>query len=432
MHAEIISIGDEIASGQRLDTNSQWLSQRLGELGVRTLYHTTVGDDLAANIEVFRAAAKRANIVIATGGLGPTADDLTRESIAEAFHLPLEVDEASLRHVESLFAKRKRAMPERNRVQAMFPRGTQVIPNPHGTAPGIDLQVPTSDSHACRIFALPGVPAEMVEMYQATVLERLKKDLGLGTRQLYYHTLKLYGIGESDVESKLPNLIDRDRSPRVGITVSRATISLRIATEAESEVESQLQRQATVDEILAAFPDLIFGEGDGLELEHAVVNQLRQQKQTLSVLEFGPHALLNPWLRQADAVDTSADETVVKGIISFQHDQQVLEWYRQESQTNPAAGVFRQLDEAAVMVIANYLREKFKTDWGLVVGPYPDIAQFGSEPAKMFPFQIGIQGPGGAQRFRSFEFGGHPDVLLHRIAKTALDQLRRELLGIPP
>ncbi len=136
IRAEIISIGDELTSGQRLDTNSQWLSIQLADLGVSTVFHTTVGDTLADNIDAFRTAARRADIVISTGGLGPTADDLTREALAEAFDCPLEFRQAAMDHIESLFAKRKRPMPERNRVQAMFPRSSLDVPNPHGTAPG--------------------------------------------------------------------------------------------------------------------------------------------------------------------------------------------------------------------------------------------------------------------------------------------------------
>ena len=136
MHAEVISIGDELTSGQRLDTNSQWLSTRLGELGVSVMYHTTVADNLDANIAVFRQAAERADIIVATGGLGPTADDLTRDAIATAVGVELVLDSAALTYIENLFARRGRPMPERNRLQAMFPRGSRVIHNPAGTAPG--------------------------------------------------------------------------------------------------------------------------------------------------------------------------------------------------------------------------------------------------------------------------------------------------------
>ena len=142
MHAEILAIGDEITSGQTLDTNSQWLSQRLEELGVRVLYHTTVGDELAPCAEVFRQAIDRADLVVATGGLGPTADDLTRQALAQATGRELQLDPEALEHIRGMFARRGRPMPPQNELQAMFPAGSRVVRNPHGTAPGIDLEVP--------------------------------------------------------------------------------------------------------------------------------------------------------------------------------------------------------------------------------------------------------------------------------------------------
>src|SRR3972149_1051022 len=121
MRAEIIAIGDELSTGQRLDTNSQWLAERLTELGVDVMFHTTVGDDLEANVAVFRAAIDRADIVVSTGGLGPTADDLTRESIAVATGVELVDDAAALEQIRAMFTRRGRTMPERNALQAQFP-----------------------------------------------------------------------------------------------------------------------------------------------------------------------------------------------------------------------------------------------------------------------------------------------------------------------
>ena len=124
MRAEVIAIGDELTTGQRLDTNTQWLSQRLTELGVQVAFHTTITDELADNVAAFRAAIGRVDIVVATGGLGPTADDLTRDAIAAATNTELVRDEASLAHIKNLFASRGREMPVRNEVQADFPVGT--------------------------------------------------------------------------------------------------------------------------------------------------------------------------------------------------------------------------------------------------------------------------------------------------------------------
>src|SRR5215470_13899511 len=200
MPAEIIAIGDELTSGQRLDTNSQWLSERLGEIGIPVAFHTTVGDDLENNIAVFRTAIDRAEIVVASGGLGPTADDLTRDAIAAAAGVELYEDADALAHIQNLFARRKRAMPERNKLQAQFPRGSRVVPNPEGTAPGIDLTVPRSCGPACRVFALPGVPAEMFTMWNETVKPALVGSQS-ASRVICHRRIKCFGVGESDLEA---------------------------------------------------------------------------------------------------------------------------------------------------------------------------------------------------------------------------------------
>src|SRR6478752_7915122 len=156
MRAEIISIGDELTTGQRLDTNSQWLAERLLEIGVPVAFHTTVGDQLTDNVLVFRQACERADVVVATGGLGPTADDLTRQALADLAGVPLIQDDASLAHIKTLFAKRKREMPPSNVIQAQFPQGSRPIFNPNGSAPGIDISTQRAGREAARIFALPG------------------------------------------------------------------------------------------------------------------------------------------------------------------------------------------------------------------------------------------------------------------------------------
>src|SRR5947209_12918448 len=137
MKTEIISIGSELTSGQNLDTNSQWLSRRLAEIGIPVGWHTTVADDLEANVAAFRIAAGRAGLVLITGGLGPTQDDLTREALARAAGVELVFHPELYDQIEAMFRRRGRTMPERNRVQAMLPAGAEALPNECGTAPGV-------------------------------------------------------------------------------------------------------------------------------------------------------------------------------------------------------------------------------------------------------------------------------------------------------
>ncbi len=170
MLAEIVAIGSEITSGAKLDTNSQWLSQQLSDLGISTGYHTAIADDFDANVACLRIAIDRADVVLVSGGLGPTLDDLTRSALAAVIERPLVLHEPSLITIEEMFRKRGRVMPERNRVQAEFPQGSEPLMNPIGTAPGIWLEVPRVGRNPCRIAALPGVPSELKRMFHDQVI----------------------------------------------------------------------------------------------------------------------------------------------------------------------------------------------------------------------------------------------------------------------
>ncbi len=409
--AEVISIGDELTSGQRLDTNSQWLSQQLGELGIQTVRHTTVGDDLGNNIDAIRWAAGRAEFVIISGGLGPTLDDLTRQAIAEAFGRPLELHLESLEKIQQMFANRKREMPERNRLQAMFPQGSRVVPNPHGSAPGIDLIVPAvvnQNQRPARIFALPGVPAELKQMWTQTVVPRIEDALGVQQGRLRYHAIKLFGIGESDVEVKLPDLIDRGRRPTVGITVSRATITLRIAARAHSDAEFVELVQPTIGEIKAALGELIFGEGED-ELEHAVLRQLQASQLKLATVEVGAASWISDWMLKA----VDPQQKIYAGGVSFPAVSEATRWLASRNSVDHWSELARQA------------RDRFHADVGLAVGVYPTYAAVEATPSA-FPFDFAIA-IGEAVFTYCREMGGHPDVLGPRAAKTALDLLRRQL-----
>jgi nicotinamide-nucleotide amidase len=427
--AEIISIGDELTSGQRLDTNSRWLSEQLGLLGVKTAFHTTVGDSLDDNIDAFRTAARRADIVIASGGLGPTADDLTREAVAQAFGVELEIREEALQHIESLFAMRKRPMPERNRSQAMFPVGARIVDNPHGTAPGIDF-CPSLDLYPegrpSRIFALPGVPAEMMQMFSAVVRPRLMQEMGIGKKRWMFHSLKVFGIGESDVEKLLPDLIARDRDPVVGITVSKATITLRIAALCMDEAEFRTKIQPTVDEIHAQLGLLVFGEGE-IDLQDAINELLKNKEKTLGLIEIGSGA----WIQQCLA---PLSESRSSGLL-FSNWLPAIESLASfipsgfEATRNDLPESWVNDDVVKLANAAEIIRRHHDLDLCLAAGVYPaksEIQAAQSLPACDISFAL-------ARRDQSVihtrtTLGAHPDVLYHRLAKAGLNFLRLEML----
>ena len=287
--AEVIAIGDELTTGYRLDTNSRWISQQLCDLGITVMYHSTVGDDLDANIAVFAVAANRADVIVCTGGLGPTADDLTRQAIAAMAEVELELYDDQMEHLEAFFARRGRTMTPSNRIQAHFPAGAIVVPNPEGTAPGIEFKTTHTQTPAT-IFALPGVPAEMKQMWAATVEKKLMELTG-EVNVIHHHVIRCFGSGESHIESLLPDLVKRGRDPLVGITASGGTISLRLTTRAQTVdqcLEKMSKTQATIESILG---DFVFGYNDDL-LETVVAGQLSDANVTLVIHDAGLHLSL--------------------------------------------------------------------------------------------------------------------------------------------
>jgi nicotinamide-nucleotide amidase len=409
MQAEVISIGDEMASGQALDTNSQWLAQRLGELGIAVICHTTVADDLAANRRVFRNAVETADIVVATGGLGPTADDLTRQVLADVAGKPLVQDDAALAHIRSLFARRKREMPAANVVQAQFPQGSSVVPNPHGTAPGIDITIPRqSRAGQARVFALPGVPAEMKEMWGATVAPELRQLAG--GKVILHHRIKCFGVGESDLEAMLPDLIRRGRKPSVGITVSRATITLRITAEGSSEADCRAQMAPTIATIHECLGSLVFGTEDD-ELEHAVLRELTRRGETVALLEWGTAGLIAHWLGEVPA----RQEAFLGGVLV--RDVGAL---RRLCDIDPATN-----DAALLPAAIATVRRQFGATYGLAVGPFPAAD---SPTTAAGEYDIYLATTAGTLHKRA-PFSGHPEILKPRAAKQALNFLRLHLLN---
>lgn len=422
MLGEVISIGDELSSGQRLDTNTQWLSQRLAELGVPVLRHTTVADDLEACVSAFRNAAKSCHVIVMTGGLGPTEDDLTRQALATAFERELEIDTDSLNKIRQMFEARGREMPASNHVQAMFPSGSQVVPNDHGTAPGIDLTV---NDAQCRFFALPGVPAEMKQMWEETVAGRVDvfvNQANPSAGSLRFHTMKAFGIGESEVELRLPGLISRDRNPKVGITVSRATITLRIAGRAESDEAFAELIAPTVAEIENGLGDLLFGTGTD-RLETVVARHLLTQRKSVATLEIGGASFLGDCL--ANVLGESDNN--YRGGLCFRnlaHAENYLQKFATLTEQLPESPPPDRAGTSEYWTgLCSVIRKHFDADYGLVVAGYPGESQMASGN-RTFPINIALAS---ADQFHheTRDLGGHPDVLPARIAKFGLDALRR-------
>lgn len=284
MDAVILSIGTELATGQLIDTNAAWLSAELTRLGVRVVRHVTVGDDLAhIRAEIIQAIGE-AEVTIITGGLGPTPDDLTRHALAEAIVQPLEENAQALEQIRGLFERWQRPMPKSNRIQAMIPCACDVIPNKRGTAPGIWYRHDDTE-----LFALPGVPAEMKAMFDATVSPAL--GVLTGGACCRETCLACFGISEAKIGELLGDLMGRDRNPLVGTTASHGIIRVRIIAYSKDESEAERLASADETEIQRRLGRAVFGEGDDT-LELAVARLLVQHGKTIATAESCTGGLL--------------------------------------------------------------------------------------------------------------------------------------------
>lgn len=411
MKAEIISIGSELTSGQNLDTNSQWLSRRLAEMGIPVAWHTTLADDLNDNVAAFGIAARRARLVLVSGGLGPTQDDLTREALAALAGVELVFHPESFEQIAQMFARRRRAMPDRNRVQAMFPRGSEPIRNDHGTAPGVWLQ------HGdCIFVAMPGVPTEMYAMFEEQVRLRLER-LGLGCGVLVQRKINTFGWGESAVEEKLFDLTRRGHVPEVGITASDAVISLRIFGRAANSDDARKHIEPVERTILDRLGKIVFGFGDE-ELHDAVVRLLGEKRQTLAVAEGVTGGLVAQQLSRVPG----ASRWFRGGLVAYDNRIKVEMLAVPQSLIEQHGVVSAAVAEA--MAVA--CRTRFRTD--LAVSTVGIAGPDGGTPGKPVGLvYVGLAWDGHAAA-HTFSWGGTRRDIQSRTAKLALDRVRLRLL----
>jgi nicotinamide-nucleotide amidase len=410
MHAEIISIGTELTTGAKLDTNSQWLSLELQAVGVSVRYHVTVADDLDANVSVVRDAVERSDVVLITGGLGPTLDDLTREALARLTGARLVLHQPSLEVIRGMFARRQREMPERNIVQAMFPEGAEPIPNRRGTAPGIYVEIPRPGRSACKVAAMPGVPSEMKVMFRDDVLPRLRPPGGTGP-VIRHARVNCFGLGESAAEERLGDLTARGRDPEVGITVHEATITLRIVAAAQSEHDALLKIAETKKVIYERMGEYAFGEEDD-ELEHVVARMLGERRQNVSIVEVATGGLLAHRL------------TVLRGVLTCFRGGLVI-GTAEAARDLLGTTVTSLAGSDAARALAEACRGRFNSDWALAVG-----ASSRSEDSESAPdaplVAIALADRGGA-RAVELNIAGDPAIVSSRVAKSALNLLRLKL-----
>lgn len=276
--AEIVAIGSELLLGQIVDTNSAWMAQRLTALGVNLYFKSVVGDNPGRMREVISRAFERADIVITSGGLGPTQDDLTREIVAEVTGRKLVQSPQMLQEVEEHFRRRGRTMTPNNIRQSYMPEGAIPIKNPNGTAPCYIVE----DSRGI-IYSLPGVPVEMKWLFENEVEPYLRKKFNLA-EVIHYRVLKIVGIGESAVDDKVGYLIANSSNPTVGVLALPGQVDVRIAAKAANRDEAMKMIAPIEAEVRGLLGTAIFA-ADEETMEHVVGRLLREKNKTVAVYE---------------------------------------------------------------------------------------------------------------------------------------------------
>ena len=277
MNAEIISVGTELLLGQIVDTNSVWISQQLAAAGVNLFRKQTVGDNQQRAAQAIREALTRADLVVTTGGLGPTVDDVTRAAIADATGRPLYRDVAQEAVVRAIFARWGREPSENNLRQAELPQGGQALSNPVGTAPGLLLELEGGK----RVVAVPGVPREMKRMIHDHLLPLLKARVGDAVIRV--RLLKTAALGESILDEKIADL-EMSANPTVGLAAHTGRVDIRLTARAATEREATLLLDHMAKQLYKRVGRWIYGE-DEQTLESVVVTELREAKETLLLRE---------------------------------------------------------------------------------------------------------------------------------------------------
>ena len=414
MRAVILSIGDELILGQVADTNAGWLSARLVEHGIIPEYHQAVPDDLGAIMRAVKTAAGQAKLVLITGGLGPTKDDLTREALARVLKVPLVLHPPSLEALRIFFRKRRRIMSESNRVQAMFPKNARVLDNPVGTAPGFSARIGKSV-----IAVMPGVPREMQFMFARHIVPMLRR---MARGKVLTHRLNAFGIGESLVGEKLGELMLRDRNPLVGTTASGAVISIRIRGEFKDKRAGASAMRQTAAEVRRRLGNYIFSEGDDT-IADAVGKLLAARRKTLATAESCTAGLLGAMITETPGssryyaggwiVYSNAMKTACLGV--------------------PAALIRRHgaVSEAVVREMAEGALKKAHADYALAITGIAGPG--GATPAKevgtvWIALARGSQGRSAVASAEKFMFPGERALVRERAAKAALNMLRLHLI----
>jgi nicotinamide-nucleotide amidase len=417
VNAAIIAVGSEMLTPLRVDTNSLAITERLNAIGCEVRWKIVVGDDVGELARTVGPALGAVDVLVFTGGLGPTEDDVTRDAVARALGIPLELDDALMEQIASRFAKRGLAMPAINRRQAMVPHGATVLPNPNGSAPGLWME---HDGTA--LVLLPGPPLEMIPMLEAVIRDRLApRTSGAG---LFRRVVRITGRTESDVDSVAEPIYRSWTSAAVPIRTTilavLGQIELHLTASASSQAGADRALDSAVRELQSALGDSVFST-DGRPLESVVGDLLRERHWTVSAGESCTGGLL---LSRLTDVPGSSDY-VERGVVSYS-DRAKVEWLGVPELLLREHGA---VSEPVATAMAAGVRQRSGTDVGIgitgIAGP-----SGGTESKPVGTVAVAVVTVG-ATRVRTFHFIGGRNQIKYQSTQAALNMLRLMLIGRP-
>ena len=407
--ASIVSIGNEILTGETVDTNAAYLCEKLFSIGIPVVSSYTVGDEIERIVRALKSATDDAEIVLATGGLGPTDDDLTREGFARFLGSELQLQDKLLQEMQSFFDRRNLRMSEKNKVQAYLPAGTKALANELGTAPGIMAEMDEK-----LIFAMPGVPSEMKDMFEKSVLPKLKRFVA--GQVIVVRKLKCFGSGESNIAEMLGNLMVRGRNPLINCTASSGIITLHIVATAEDNDKAQKMVAKEEKVLRECLGDLVYGVGEQT-LAEVVGLKLTREKKTIATAESCTGGILAKLLTDMPG----ASEYFTHGWVTYSNAAKISELGVQTELIDKYGAV----SEQAACAMACGARKKAGTDFAIgITGIAGPTGATEHKPVGLVYICIESDS---ASETKRFVFPQDRDSIRLRAAKTALNMIRLKL-----
>ncbi len=407
MIAEIITIGTEITTGSTLNTNVRYLSQRLLELGIETYYQTSVDDDKSRLTDVINIALNRANLIITTGGLGPTNDDLTKEIVSEALGLELEEDYNMEKKIKTMFYNMNRRMTDNNKKQAKKPKGSNFIENTIGTAPGIFIT--KGDK---KIILLPGPPREMKLMFEKDVVPLIKEDYFIISK-----SVNTIGIGESSLETRLLEMNLDTENTSVTTFPSEGSVEIKIISRGKNKKLLEKEITEVINIIEDNLKEHIYGYNN-TKIEEAIVQLLKEKNYTLGLCESCTGGLISSKITKVPG----ASQVFDRCIVSYSNDSKMQELNVSEKTLQEYGAV----SEETAYEMAKGLMDKSNLD--IVLSVTGIAGPDGGTPKKPVGLVYFCVMTKDEHKIIKANFNGNRTLIQTRAAMKALDEIRKILI----